>query len=98
MTYLVELVDDYGNDIWFVGPDLQKASDSFYKIMNKLSLKEDFQDSWMDTNENKEIVVVKFDLPFKNKHSNINFLKKASDLEKSLYLKEFEDNWEEKLD
>ena len=98
MTYLVELVDDYGNDIWFVGSDLQKASASFDKVTKQLNLKEITFDSWLDTNEKNEVIAVNHPLPYKNIHSGIIFIKKSLDNEKSLYLKEFEDNWEEKLD
>jgi len=100
MIYLVELVDDNGHDIYFIGTNYNQAEASFIKVTEHLNLKQQNHEMLIGpippTGMPK--VIERF-FPYTNDDVNISFLAKSSDLigRKDLYLKQFQDNWEEPL-
>lgn len=99
MIYLVELVDDYGHDIYFIGTDYKKAEESFDAVTKHLKLTEqDTERMFGPMGPDHEPVIVEYRFPYKNEDVNISFLAKSSDIgRRELYLKQYEDNWTEPL-
>lgn len=99
MIYLVELVDDYGHDIYFLGKDYQKAEKSFLKVTEHLKLTQQESEKIFGPilKGQKHSPIVERFFPYKNEEVDIAFLAKSSDHEKELYLKQYGDNWEEPL-
>lgn len=101
MIYLVELLDDYGHDIYFIGNDYKKAETSFLKATEHLKLTQQESEQLLGPIQprGKMTKIVERFFPYKNEDVNIAFLAKSTDSQsnKSLYLKQFQDNWEEPL-